>query len=196
MMAAPGDTYERELKALLSGEEKAINRMIKTCDVVEATAYRSMMDRPFLVIRAAGSLGVDLVALRWDFSFPIEVKSSEKDVLYLSRSERLIQQAEKMIETCNRSHIIPIYAYRMKNIRGDPWRLFTLPSDTSLCGTAAVLRSKIPFLEVSRSGNYILRWKDGIKLSDLLGYVDTSTFVSDDSELLPYEEDAAFDEEG
>ena len=194
-MAAPGDVYERELKALLSGEEKAVNKMIKTCDIAEATAYRSMIDRPFLVIRAAGSLGVDLVALRWDFSFPIEVKSSEKDVLYLSRSERLVEQAEKMIETCNRSHIIPIYAYRLKNVRGDPWRLFTLPSDSSLCGTASMLRSKIPFLEVSKSGNFILRWENGMKLSDLLGFVDTTEFVSDDSELLPYEEDAAFDEE-
>jgi Holliday junction resolvase len=195
-MAAPGDVYERELKALLSGEEKAVNRMVKTCDIAEATAYRSMMDRPFLVIRAAGSLGVDLVALRWDFSFPIEVKSSEKDVLYLSRSERLVEQAETMIETCNRSHIIPIYAYRRKNVRGDPWRLFTMPSDASLCGTAAMLRGKIPYVEVSRGGNYILRWSNGIKLSELLEFVDTTQFVSDDSELLPYEEDAAaFEEE-
>ena len=68
-------------------------------------------------------------------------------------------------------------------------------SDSSLCGTASMLRSKIPFLEVSKSGNFILRWENGMKLSDLLGFVDTTEFVSDDSELLPYEEDAAFDEE-
>lgn len=127
-MSAPGDTYERELKALLSGEPKAIARMVKTCDGDERAAYESMADTPFLVIRAAGSLGVDLVALRWDFSFPVEVKSSEKDVLYMSRSERLTEQIERMIETCDRSHIIPIYAFRLKSVKGDPWRIFTIPS--------------------------------------------------------------------
>lgn len=128
-MAAPGDVYERELKALLTGEQKAVSKMIKTCDEAERAAYESMIDQPFLVIRAAGSLGVDLVALRWDFSFPVEVKSSEKDVLYMSRSERLTEQIERMIETCNKSHIIPIYAFRLKGVKGDPWRIFTIPSE-------------------------------------------------------------------
>lgn len=128
-MAAPGDVYERELKALLIGEQKAVAKMVKTCDEAERAAYESMIDNPFLVIRAAGSLGVDIVALRWDFSFPVEVKSSEKDVLYMSRSERLTEQIERMIETCNKSHIIPIYAYRLKGVKGDPWRIFTIPSE-------------------------------------------------------------------
>lgn len=128
-MAAPGDVYERELKALLSGEEKAVRNMVKTCDAAERAAYESMTSFPFLVIRAAGSLGVDLVALRWDFSFPIEVKSSDSDVLYMSRSERLKEQAQRMIETCDKSHIIPLYAYRLKGVKGDPWRIFTLPSE-------------------------------------------------------------------
>ena len=55
-MAAPGDTYERELKYLLSGDEKAIAKMVKTCDETETQAYGSMKDFPFMVIRAAGSL--------------------------------------------------------------------------------------------------------------------------------------------
>ena len=33
-MAAPGDVYERELKALLAGDEKAIAKMIKTCNAL------------------------------------------------------------------------------------------------------------------------------------------------------------------
>ena len=188
-MAAPGDTYERELKGLLNGEEKVVNKMIKTCDEVEKAAYTAMIDHPFLVIRAAGSLGVDLVALRWDFSFPIEVKSSEKDIMYMSRSERLTEQAERMIATCDKSHIIPIYAFRLKGVRGDPWRIFTMPSDSSLCGTAAVLRKKIPFLEVSRSGNYIMRWNDGMKLSELLAFVEESRYEGSDDDILPYEEE-------
>ena len=29
-MTAPGDTYERELKALLAGDKRAVERMVKT----------------------------------------------------------------------------------------------------------------------------------------------------------------------
>ena len=63
-MGAPGDIYERELKFLLSGDSKIINKMVKTCDETEESGYRRMEDQPFVVIRAAGSLGVDLVASR------------------------------------------------------------------------------------------------------------------------------------
>ena len=88
-MAPPGDVYERELKALLAGDSKAIAKMVKTCNALEKANYGTMLQDPFLVIRAAGSLGVDLVALRWDFSFPIEVKSSCDDVLHFSKNQRL-----------------------------------------------------------------------------------------------------------
>lgn len=175
-MAAPGDTYERELKYLLSGESKSIAKMVKTCDEDETRAYSSMLESPFMVIRAAGSLGVDLVALRWDFSFPIEVKSSEKDVLYMSKSERLIEQAHRMGEDCAKSHVIPIYAYRLKGVRGDPWRIFTLPTDAKLTGRSALLRKRIPEIDMSSSGNLIMRWNDGMKLSDLIAYVGMSTY--------------------
>ena len=57
-MAAPGDVYERELKGLLSGDKKTIDKMIKTCDDSERKNYLSLMEDPFMVIRAAGSLGV------------------------------------------------------------------------------------------------------------------------------------------
>ena len=56
-MAAPGDVYERELKALLAGDEKAVAKMVKTCNSMETAAYNNMLREPFLVIRAAGSLG-------------------------------------------------------------------------------------------------------------------------------------------
>ncbi|MCQ2079743.1 MAG: Holliday junction resolvase [archaeon] len=175
-MAAPGDTYERELKYLLSGETKAITKMVKTCNDEETQAYCSMIDFPFLVIRAAGSLGVDLVALRWDFSFPIEVKSSENDVMYMSKTARLIEQAQTMMEVCDRSHVIPIYAYRLKGVKGDPWRIFTIPSECSLKGRAALLKQKIPKLDMSKNGNFIMRWNDGMKLSDFLAYISLSNY--------------------
>jgi Holliday junction resolvase len=54
-----GSVYERELKKLL-------------------TANR------FLVVRAAGSLGVDLVAINSNVAFPIEVKASRTTRLQFS----------------------------------------------------------------------------------------------------------------
>ena len=106
-MTAPGDTYERELKALLAGDKRAVERMVKTCNAMETAAYNTMLLEPFLVIRAAGSLGVDLVALRWDFSFPIEVKSSSDPVMHFSKSQRLVEQADTMLGECKRCHLVP-----------------------------------------------------------------------------------------
>lgn len=171
-MTAPGDIYERELKYLLSGDRKSIGKMVKTCNPTETGAYSSMSDFPFLVIRAAGSFGVDLVALRGDYSFPIEVKSSEKEVLYMSRSEKLTEQVNRMLEECDRSHIIAVYAYRLKGVRGDPWRIFTVPSEAEFKGKAALLRRRIPALDVSRSGNFVMRWGEGMKLSDFIAYMN------------------------
>ncbi|MDY0293393.1 MAG: Holliday junction resolvase [Candidatus Methanomethylophilaceae archaeon] len=171
-MAAPGDVYERELKSLLSGDEKAVAKMTKTCDGPESQAYCSMTGNPFVVIRAAGSLGVDLVALRWDFSFPIEVKSSSEDVMHFSRNPRLGEQADRMREECGRSHMIALYAFRLKNRRGDPWRVFRLPLSEDLRGRMGLLQRRIPEMEQSSNGNYIMRWNDGMKLSDLIMYMD------------------------
>lgn len=170
-MAAPGDIYERELKYLLAGDKKVIDKMIKTCDESEKGAYNSMIDDPFVVIRAAGSLGVDLVALRWDFSFPIEVKSSAEDVLHFSRNQRLTEQADRMKAECARSHVLPVYAFRLKSYRGDPWRIFALPMDEELKGNMGLLQRRIPKIRVNDKGNYIMKWGDGMKLSDFIGYI-------------------------
>lgn len=178
-MTAPGDTYERELKALLAGDPKAVARMIKTCNAMETAAYNTMLRDPFLMIRAAGSLGVDLVAVRWDFSFPIEVKSSNEPVMRFSKSQRLVDQADSMLDDCTRCHVVPIYAYRLKGFRGDPWRVFTIPCDHTFRGRHSVLYRRLPKLDVSASGNYIMRWEDGMKLSDFLLYTGMSDYNSE-----------------
>ena len=174
-MGAPGDVYERELKSLLSGESKAIQKMIKTCSDQESDSYKKMLENPFVVIRAAGSLGVDLVALRWDFSFPIEVKSSAEETMHFSRSQRLMDQAQNMKDECSRSHLIPIYAMRLKSFRGDPWRIFALPMDEDLRGSMGLLQRKIPKIRLNENGNYIMKWSEGMKLSDFLAYVSLNT---------------------
>ncbi len=170
-MGTNGESYERELKALLSGDGKAIAKMVRTCDALERARYESMISDPFLVIRGAGSFGVDLVALRWDVSVPIEVKSSADDVLHFSKNQRLTEQAEAMLEECTRSNLVPVYAYRLKSVRGDPWRLFTIPCDHRFRGRQEILYRRLPKLEVSGNGFYIMRWADGMKLSEFMGYV-------------------------
>jgi len=170
-MATAGDRYERELKYLLAGDAKTVRTMIKTCDENEKSAYTSIVDNPFVVIRAAGSFGVDLVALRWDLSFPIEVKSSAEGVLRFSRNPRLAEQAERMMEECQRASLIPIYAFRLKGCRGDPWRIFSLPLGSSLKGRMRLVQNTVPQVEVSSNGNFIMKWEHGMKLSKFIEYV-------------------------
>ena len=171
-MATTGDRYERELKYLLAGDDKTIRTMMKTCDDTEKRAYVSVIESPFLVIRAAGSLGVDLVAMRWDFSFPIEVKSSSEDTLRFSKNPRLAEQAENMIDECQRASLIPIYAFRLKGLRGDPWRIFSLPLGSALKGKMGLVQRTIPQIETNSNGNYIMRWENGMKLSKFIEYME------------------------
>ncbi|MCL2711832.1 MAG: Holliday junction resolvase [Methanomassiliicoccaceae archaeon] len=170
-MATGGDRYERELKYLLTGDEKTVRTMIKTCDENEKKAYSSITENPFVVIRAAGSLGVDLVALRWDFSFPIEVKSSSENVIRFSKNPRLAEQAEKMINECQKASLIPVYAFRLKGFRGDPWRIFALPTNSSLKGRMSIIQRTIPQIEINNNGNYIMKWENGMKLSKFIEYM-------------------------
>ena len=174
MMSTNGDVYERELKSILAGDEKVIDKMVRTCTGEEREGYLSIKELPFMVVRAAGSHGVDLIALRWDFSFPIEVKSSADHILHFSRSARLGEQADWMLQECSKSRILPIYAMRLKktgnSVKGDPWRLFCIPCDFELKGSAGLLQRRIPKLTRGPSGNYIMNWEDGMKLSDFFRY--------------------------
>ncbi|NYT11324.1 MAG: Holliday junction resolvase [Methanomassiliicoccales archaeon] len=165
-----GDTYERELKAILSGDEKALKKMIKTCSEEETHGYLSINKRPFMVVRAAGSLGIDLVAIWGDLALPIEVKSSKSGVLWFSNSQRLIEQGEMFIEECSRAGLIPVYAFRLKGYRGDPWRVFALPIN-EVDGRLGLVQSKLPKPEESNKGNFIMRWENGMKLSKLIEYL-------------------------
>lgn len=175
MPAQTGSIYERELKNLLAGNEKIIGKMIKTCDEMEKAAYSSIMENPFIVIRAAGSFGADLVALRWDFSFPIEVKSSAEDTMRFSRSQKLTDQACRMLDDCTRSYVMPIYAFRLKGAKGDPWRIFMLPLDVDLKGRMGIIQRRMPKIEVNGNGNYIMRWVDGMKLSKFIEYMSITS---------------------
>ncbi|MDP6156738.1 MAG: Holliday junction resolvase [Candidatus Thermoplasmatota archaeon] len=162
--------YERELVGILRGDPKVVRKASRSMDLITKGKFNKILNDPFLVLRAAGSLGVDLAALRGDISFPIEVKSSIKKKVYLN-SDQLKKQAEKMIDVCRRTGVIPLYAYRYKNVRGDSWRMFTLPIE-GLVARNRILYGTIPTVTVSSGGNYVLEWEKGMPLSALIDYLD------------------------
>jgi Holliday junction resolvase len=163
--------YERELKGILEGDEKTLSKMTKTCSVSEKANYYLSQTKPFIVVRAAGSFGVDLVALRGDISFLMEIKSSNSDALHFSSvGGKLQRQAEKMLRECEKTKTLPVYGFRLKGHGGDSWRLFTMEMN-QLEGRAKILHSRLPKLAKSKSGNYIMRWEGGLSLSDFLLYL-------------------------
>ena len=163
--------YERELKSILEGELKTLTKVTKTCSVVEKDNYFKISDKPFAVIRAAGSFGVDLVAARGDISFLTEVKTSTGTILHFSSvAGKLQKQAENMKEVCEKTKTLPIYAFRTKGVHGDSWRIFTLDVD-GLEGRTSVVHRRLPKLDKSKSGNFVMRWGEGMPLSDFISYL-------------------------
>ncbi len=172
-MAKKGAIYERELKNILSGDEQTIARITKTMSEEERENYKTLIRRPFLVLRAAGSFGVDLIAIRRDFSFPIEVKSSkEKKLRFTQNRGRGQKQAEEIVRECERAGIIALYAFRLKSVRGDPWRIFTLPMDIEFEGWPGYVYDILPKIPITRDGNYIMHWEEGMPLNKFIGYLN------------------------
>ena len=167
-----GADYERELKGILAGDADSVRQVTVSATPEEGRDYRRILEHPFLVVRGAGSLGVDLVALRHDFSFPLEVKSSAKPTIAFSRNERMKEQADRMQADCGRAGVIPMYAFRLKAHRGDPWRLFAMEPANAFRGRMRILQEKVPRLGVSAAGNYILHFEKGLKLSGFIAFLE------------------------
>ena len=126
--------------------------------------------RPFLVVRAAGS-GIegsgDLLALRGDICFPIEV-NPQRTRNYICRGELLNSIIHWFMR--NRSCLMPLYAYRLKGIRGDSWRIFRVETET-LHGQLRKLESSIPSLPLTRNGKPYLNWEAGLPLNEFIALV-------------------------
>ena len=163
--------YERELRQVLAGLTKGVDSIIKSCNEIEKAKMRLIEKRPFLVVRAAGS-GIegsgDLLALRGDICFPIEVKSSKEARLYLSG--RTVEQYNSLVYEGNRSCLMPLYAYRLKGVRGDSWRVFRVETET-LHGKLRKLEPSIPSLPLTRNGKPYLNWEDGLPLNEFIAIV-------------------------
>ena len=163
--------YERELKHILEGDYKGLSKVLKSCSVLEKDSYTRICNKPFAVIRAAGSLGVDLVAVRGDVSFLVEIKSSIEDTLHFSSvGGKLQKQADTMKNLCEKTKTLPVYAFRRKGVRGDSWKVYTMDMD-GLEGRLSVVHKRLPKLKSSKNGNYIMKWDDGLALSDFISYL-------------------------
>ncbi|HII45876.1 MAG TPA: Holliday junction resolvase [Candidatus Poseidoniaceae archaeon] len=167
--------YERELRQVLAGLGKGVNSIIKSCTELQKARMKLIEKRPFLVVRAAGS-GIegsgDLLALRGDICFPIEVKSSKDAKLYLSG--RTVEQYNSLVYEGNRSSLMPLYAYRLKGVRGDSWRIFRVKTDT-LRGQLRRLAPSIPSLPLTRNGKPYLNWESGMELNEFIALVCSQT---------------------
>lgn len=168
-----GSIYERELMNILMGTKNTIDRVSKHLDPVSKDIVYTMMDKPFYVARAAGSFGADLVALRDDYSLVIEVKSSSRSQLTFSEASGTKQdQALKLHNRCILSGLFITYAYRLKNYKGDFWRFFSIESEYSYKGKMRGLYELLPKQETTKTGNYILRWQNGLPLTTLVNYLN------------------------
>ena len=179
--------YERELRAVLSGSREGVRAVTRSCTELEKACAMQVNQRPFLVIRAAGS-GMegsgDIVALRGDMCFPIEVKTSKERKIYFSG--RTKKQYETMQHEGNKCGLMPLYAHRLKGTRGDSWRIFRVKTET-LSGSLALLSRRIPALPITKKGNSMLNWDKGLPLHKFLALicrdeskVETSRFKFED----------------
>lgn len=163
--------YERELRGVLAGIPKSVEAIIRSCEDLEKNRMRLVIERPFLVVRAAGS-GMegsgDLLALRGDICFPIEVKSKKDGKLYLSG--RTWEQYESMVYEGERCGLMPLYAYRLKGKRGDSWRIFRVEVG-GLTGRLGILERRIPALPLTRNGKPFLDWEQGMPLNKFIALI-------------------------
>ncbi len=167
-------SYERELRDLLQGDQSAVLRYGKTIDPAARPTLDRVVRAPFLVVRGAGSLGFDLVALRRELALPVEVKaSSEPSIHFTAASGRAAEQLRAHRTAVERVGLVAVYAYRRIGHRdGDPWRFFSASRPPER-GTLGLFAKRLPPVDRTREGNAVLRWENGMSLVQFLGTVHT-----------------------
>jgi Holliday junction resolvase len=186
-----GQNYERELRLVLSGKKKNVEGVLRSCTIEEKNRMRMVLRKPFFVIRVAGS-GIegsgDVFAARGDYGFPIEVKSSHSEKLYFD--ERLREQYNAILRDCQKSELLPLYAFRLKGVRGDSWRIFRVETG-AITARQWQIAQRIPPLPTTNTGSVYLNWNDGLPLNKFI-----SMICYDDSETTSQDEirDPIFDE--
>lgn len=161
--------YELELQRIFSGNKAQILNVTKTCNKEEKESYLKVMNKPFFVQRSPGSLGVDLLSARGDITFLVEVKSSIHNTINLG-TYQLRKQYEVLKECSEKYRITTLYAFRKKNIKGDSWRMFTVPCD-KLEGRQRVINIRLPKVDMTRNGVPVLKFENGLPLHFFILYL-------------------------
>jgi len=161
--------YEREFRSILEGQPPAVRTYSRFLAPTERVEFERLIDQPFLIIRAAGSLGFDLVALRRELAFPIEVKASSEPVIRFSAaSGRANAQLEAHRKAVGRVGLTVLYAYRRIGLRNaETWRVF-VAGELPESGVLRLICRRIPPVNKTPEGNGILRWEEGLPLSRFL----------------------------
>lgn len=169
MVGRSFSSYERELRTLLEGDPSAVRSYARSLPPTERSEFERVIDEPFLVIRGAGSLGFDLVAMRWSLSFPIEVKASSEPVIrFTSASGRANAQLAAHRAAIAKVGLSVLYAYRRIGLRSaEPWRIYR-GSEATSTGVLGLICRNLPPVGTTREGNGALRWEDGMDLSKFL----------------------------
>ena len=107
---------------------------------------------------------------------PIEVKSSKTDKIYLSG--RTKDQYDALKSTGEKCGLQPLYAFRLKGVRGDSWRVMKVPVE-GLTGKLRVLSRSIPNVPLTRNGSPYLNWHDGMPLHRFLALISRSDGARD-----------------
>ena len=169
MVGHSSSAYEREFRSLLEGQREAVRAYGRALPPTERSEFERVIEEPFLIIRAAGSLGFDLVALRREFSIPIEVKASSDEVIRFSAaSGRANVQWEAHRRAVERVGLAVLYAYRRVGLRGcENWKLF-IAGELPKGGTLGYVCRHLPPVGRTADGNGVLRWEEGMPLSRFL----------------------------
>ena len=80
------------------------------------------------------------------------------------------KKAEEMKRKCSMASILPIFAFRRKGIRGDAWRVFTMEID-GIKGKGKEIYDALPKLEITKDGNFRMKWENGMKLADFIDMI-------------------------
>lgn len=154
---------------MLEGKPEAVRTYARSLPPDERSEFERLIDQPFLIIRAAGSLGFDLVALRREFAFPLEVKASSESVIRFSAaSGRANLQLEAHRKAVARVGLTVLYAYRRLGLRGEEaWKIF-IAGELPPTGILGVVCRRLPPVNQTPEGNGILRWEEGMPLSRFL----------------------------
>jgi len=158
-LGSGGTNAERELRSILKGDEAIIEEETKSVPDERVEYYYSLTENPFLTLRGAGSLGIDVVAMRGSLTLPIEVKTTKNkyDKVYFNDDDE--EQYQWMVNESNEKEIASFYGYRRSGYRGERWRVYRVPSPMS-----ALNFGFLPLLSETPTKHKI-EWEDGMPLS-------------------------------